>query len=162
VRGRPRTLAEVAAAADSMSAFGHHLRDWQHYLHSLTSRPAVRATIEPEPARLALRFEQGALADAWLAATAEYLAGRLGQDVPEWVTEEGRRLPEPWFASPVRREEALRDSPAPFKNRNLFTEAVDLSLRLRPGRPRVTPEQLRAKNAERQRRFRARRAQTTT
>jgi hypothetical protein len=36
--------------------------------------------------------------------------------------------------------------------------AVDLPLRLRAGRPRHTPEQLRRANAERQRRFRESRA----
>lgn len=158
MKSRPQTLAEVAEAADSLAAFGHHLRDWQHHLRSRTSRPAVRATIRPEPVRLAPRFSQGELADAWLAATAELLAARLGEHAPSWVMGKGRTLEYPWFASPIRREEALRDSPAPFKNRNLFTETVDLPLRLRSGRPRVTPEQLRAKNAERQRQFRARRA----
>lgn len=157
VKSRPRSLSEVAAAADSLGAFGHHLRDWQHHLSSLTSRPAVWAAIESEPVLLAGRFEQGEVADAWLAATAEYLAARIGLAAPEWVAGEGRRLLSPWFTSPVRRLAAMRDSPAPFKNRNLFTESVDLPLHLRPGRPRVSPEQLRAKNAERQRRFRARR-----
>jgi len=159
MRSRPRSLAEVAAMADSLSAFGHHLRDWQHHLRTLTSSPAVWAAIQQEPARLGGRFAQGELADAWLAATAEWLAARIGREAPDWVAEEGRTLAEPWFASAVRHEQALRDSPAPFKNRNLFTERVDLPLHRRAGRPRVATEQLRAKNAERQRRFRARRAE---
>ena len=37
--------------------------------------------------------------------------------------------------NPALRLAALRDSPAPFKNRNLLTPTVDLPLNLRAGRP---------------------------
>jgi hypothetical protein len=58
---------------------------------------------------------------------------------------------------PRARAIALRDSPGPFKARNLFTPGVDLPLRLRAGRPRKSSVELRAANAERQRRFREKR-----
>jgi hypothetical protein len=44
-----------------------------------------------------------------------------------------------------------------FKRRNLYTYSVELPLRLHRGRPRKSLEQRRISNAERQRRFRARR-----
>jgi len=59
--------------------------------------------------------------------------------------------------NPVLRLGALRDSPAPFKNRNLFTPVVDLPLNLRAGRPVKPAEEKRRANAERQARFRVRR-----
>jgi hypothetical protein len=59
--------------------------------------------------------------------------------------------------SPKLRESALAHSPLAFKRRNLYTYSVELPLRLHRGRPRKSLEQKRRSNAERQRRFRARR-----
>ena len=93
---------------------------------------------------------------------AELIARRCGLEVPGWARSPRRILRDPWFAEensgPEARIIALRDSPSAFKKRNLYAAAVDLPLRLRAGRPRHTPEQLRRTNAERQRRFRERRA----
>jgi len=158
---RPRTLAEIAARAKSLEDFGRHFRDWLHEIRRHSSRPQLASTVQAEPPRLARRFDQGEVADAWLAAYAEHLAGRIGRPVPAWAKQRGRVATEPWFAagsSDTRlRLLALRDSPAAFKRRNLFTPAVDLPLALRAGRPVKTPEEKRRNNAERQRRFRARR-----
>ena len=74
---------------------------------------------------------------------------------------ESRIVPEPWFAdesnSPALRALTLANAPLAFKRRNLYTDAVELPLRLRAGRPVKTAEEKRRVNAERQRRFRARR-----
>ena len=158
---RPATLREIAAQSDSLETFGRLFRDWQHGLRGHSSRPALALAVRDEPPLLGTRFLQGAVADAWLAAYAEHLADKIRQPVPAWALTPGRALAEPWFASPgavpARRLAALRDSPGPFKNRNLFTESVDLPLALRAGRPRKPAEAKRRANAERQRRFRARR-----
>jgi hypothetical protein len=102
------------------------------------------------------------VADAWLAAMAELIAQRCGLEIPAWALSPSRILRDPWFAEekagPEARIIALRDSPSAFKKRNLYAAAVDLPLRLRAGRPKHTPEQLRRANTERQRRFRERRA----
>ncbi len=76
------------------------------------------------------------------------LSRQLGQRPPQGVAAQ------PWFSVDGKdsRLLALRDSPPAFKNRNLFTPRVDLPLRLRAGRPPVSAEQKRRKNAERQRR----------
>lgn len=159
MQSRPSNLAEVAARADSLERFGRELADWLHTLRSLGSRVALAATVADAPALLADRFPQGALADATLAAYADLLVNRIGIAPPAWCMECGRIAPEPWFASagPRSRLLALRDSPPAFKRRNLFSIAPDLPVRLRAGRPPVSAEQRRAKNAERQRRFQQRR-----
>lgn len=152
---RPSTLRAVAAEADSLEAFGRLFQDWLHAVRTLSSRPQVLRSIEEEPPRLTQRFAEGAVADAWLAAYAEHIAQRLHAAAPQWA--EGRVAPQPWFGTaddlPVR-VAALRDSPQPFKARNLFVPVVDLPLRLRPGRPRKSLQELRQANAERQRKFR--------
>jgi len=158
---RPVTLAEVADRAESLEDFGRHFRDWLHEIRRHSSRPQLDAAVQVEPPRLAGRFAQGDVADAWLAAYAEHLAGRIDRTVPAWAEKRGRVAPEPWFAvdeaSPRLRLIALRDSPVAFKKRNLFTATVDLPLALRAGRPVKSAEEKRRNNAERQRRFRARR-----
>lgn len=156
---RPRTLHDIAATAESLEDFGQHFQDWLHALRTWTSRRQVEAAIAAAPPRLSGRFTQGGVADAWLAAYAEYIAGQIGRPVPVWTR--GRSSPEPWFAvtgdDPRLRIAALRDSPPAFKARDLYTPTVDLPLRLKAGRPAKTPEERRRANADRQRRFRARR-----
>lgn len=158
---RPVTLRQVAEQADSLEEFGRHFRDWQHELRRFSSRAEIARAIAEKPPLVAGRFQQGEVADAWLAASAEYLAGRLRLPAPAWVSARQRVAPEPWFAVDERnaaaRVTALRDSPAPFKKRNLFTPLVDMPLGLRAGRPAIPAEHKRRANAERQRRFREKR-----
>jgi hypothetical protein len=155
---RPLTLKEVAAQSDTLEQFGRHFQDWLHGLRRYSSRPQVEAALRESPPRLKAKFADGSAADAWLAAHAEYIAQKIGRPAPAWAA--GRVSPEPWFAvgnSSPERIAALRDSPAPFKARNVYTPSVDLPLKLAAGRPAKTAEQLRRANAERQRRFRERR-----
>jgi len=157
---RPQSLREVAERAEDLSHFGHEFADWLHTLRGGVTRSQASAAISEEPPALRDRFPDGRVADAWLAAYAEHLADRIGQATPTWAFSPNRTSPEPWFSveHPDARRRALRDSPPPFKNRNLFTEKVDLPLRLLAGRPRKAADEKRRTNAERQRRFRARRA----
>ncbi len=157
---RPKSLHEIATRAEDLKHFGWEFADWLHTVRALRSRPALVQTIATEPPLLAARFPEGNVADAWLAAYAEYLAQLAGIAVPAWAHSPRRIAREPWFSAdrPLSRALALRDSPPAFKNRNLFTPRVDLPLRLRAGRPPKTAEEKRRTNAERQRRFRSRRA----
>jgi len=154
--GRPQTLRDVAARSRSLSDFGREFQDWLHTLRTLRSRPAITEAIKEAPEFLDIHFPEGATADAWLAAYAEHLANTLGLPVPAWTTTPARIARDPWFesATPALRLTALRDSPAAFKHRNLYTATVDIPVRLAAGRPPVPPERLRANNAARQRRFR--------
>ncbi|MCF3651619.1 hypothetical protein [Synoicihabitans lomoniglobus] len=156
---RPSTLAEVADRASSLEHFGRELADWLHTVRGLGSRPALGQTIAERPRLLARKFPEGALADATLAAYADYLAERIRIAPPRWCFEPERISPDPWFGvdGPRSRRFALRDSPPAFKRRNLFTPNPDLPVRLRRGRPPVSLETKRANNRARQRRFQLRR-----
>jgi hypothetical protein len=155
---RPRTLREVSERSDSIGDFGRHLRDWLHELRSVSSRRQASEAIADEPALLRARFPEGNVADAWLAAYAEHLAGKIGVCAPEWAFLPRRIAAEPIFdeGSDNRklRMLALENSPLAFKRRNIFTPSVDLPLSLRAGRPAKPIEEKRRTNAERQRRFR--------
>jgi hypothetical protein len=154
---RLQTLQQVAAGANALADFGRSFRDWLHSLARMTSRAQVASAIQAAPPLLAERFSGGAVADAWLGAYAELLAGKTRQAVPAWAFDARRVAPLPWFAndSPALQTLALVRSPLPFKRRNLFTPSVELPLRLRVGRPAKSAEEKRRANAERQRRFRA-------
>ncbi len=155
---RPATLQEVAARSDSIADFGRHLRDWLHELRRASSRPQAAAAIADEPPRLRDKFPQGHVADAWLAAYAEHLAGRIGAPAPKWAFTPWRTCEEPCFdegTTPAMRLLALVRAPLAFKRRNLFTPSVDLPLVLRAGRPGKSAAEKRQTNAARQRRFRA-------
>src|ERR1700694_1341658 len=149
---RPLSLRQVAERSDSLEEFGRHFQDWLHAVRTYSSKPQAEAAVREEPPPLARRFPDGALADAWLAAYAEHVAGKIGRAAPKWT--EGRVSPQPWFAvsgaDTRSRIVALRDSPAPFKSRNLYTPDVTLPLQLSAGRPAKTVEDKRRANAERQ------------
>jgi hypothetical protein len=157
---RPQSLHEVASRAETLAHFGREFADWLHTLRTLPSRPQIAQAMFDEPPSLRARFPEGEIADAWLAAYAEHLAGQLGLSAPAWTQSPSRIATNPWFSTdlPSARARLLRDSPPAFKRRNVFTDAVDLPLRLRAGRPPKTAEEKRLANAARQRRFRARRA----
>lgn len=159
MNARPQTLQDIATGVDSLADFGPALRDWIHTLRRFSSRGQVGAAIRGKPPRLAERFADGVIADAFLAAYAELLAARIRQTPPQWAFEPSRIAPRPWFAEgvPAVRPFALLHSPLPFKRRNLFTCSVELPLQLRRGRPWKSAEDKRLANAERQRRFRDRR-----
>lgn len=157
---RPTSLHEVAVESDSIEDFGHHLRDWLHELRNASSRRQAALAIADEPPRLREKFPQGAVADAWLGAYAETLAGRLGVPTPAWAFAPWRTSDDPVFddgSTPTLRTLALIRAPLAFKRRNIFTPSVDLPLNLRAGRPKKSAAEKRLTNAERQRRFRERR-----
>jgi hypothetical protein len=154
---RPTTLKEIAERSNSLGDFGRHLRDWLHELRRASSRAQAALTINEEPPRLRDKFPQGQVADVWLAAYAEHLAGKIGIAAPEWAFASWRTSDDPLFdegSTPALRTLALIRAPLAFKRRNIFTPSVDLPLALRAGRPTKSVEEKRKTNAERQRRFR--------
>lgn len=156
VLSRPATLAEVAAMADSLEGFGMCLRDWQHEVQrgGLHSRPGLlRCMLEP-PSLCRERFEGGDVADAYLAAYAQWVADQAGIDRPEWTADPVRVAGDPWFATPLRGH-LLAVTPAAFRQRNLFTvpEAVFKPL---AGRPRVSSAHKREMARQRQKAYRDR------
>ena len=122
---RPSSLAEVAAWAESREAFCYHFADFldQFYLERR------REMLTEEPRRLEGRIEEGNVADAYLAATAVALAREIHVNPPSWAWQESRKLRTPWFASQGNavRATLLAESPAPFRERNLFVSENALS-----------------------------------
>ena len=153
---RPRSLRDVAQESASLPDFGRNLRDWQHEIQrgGVHSRRELAGRIADAPKRLAQRFPEADVADAYLAAYAEWLADRAGIPRPDWCSDSWRVAGKPWFATPTHSLLLVR-SPASFRQRNLFT-IPDSIFAAKPGRPRVPPEQAREKARRRQSAYRAR------
>ena len=85
--------------------------------------------LSEEPGRLAGRIEEGEVADAYLAATAVALARLIKVNPPSWAWSEDRKLKFPWYASSgsAIRAMLLAESPAPFRERNLFVSSNALA-----------------------------------
>ena len=126
VSPRPKSLAEVAQRADSARAFEFELAD---FLHEFALRGG-EAMLTEAPLILRERLELGSVYDAYLAAVAAYLAARIPCPAPAWTRQPERILREPWFANPGRHMRALLlvESPAAFRERNLFVSANALSV----------------------------------
>jgi hypothetical protein len=122
----PKTLAEVAQLVVAGESFDLCLRN---FLDSFLARPAG-AALATEPEKLADKLPVlGAVEDAYLAATAEWLAWKFDLPPPGWAFEPVRSLRRPWFASQLASLRALLliESPAPFRSRNLFVSENALS-----------------------------------
>lgn len=123
---RPKSAAEVSEWSRSVNEFGYHLQD---FLHEHAARPNAEMFRE-RPRLLRDQFAQGEVCDAYLAAVAATLAPKLGARRPAWTEEADRYLEMPWFASPgsAMRACLLLESPARFRERNLFVTANALSV----------------------------------
>jgi|SRR6266853_5924727 len=123
---RPQTLGEVADAASSMEDFHANVRD---FLHAFKSSPN-RDRIAVEPALLREKFPRGEIADAYLAAVAVELSLDLACARPKWTQTSARVLDRPWFAAWTDglRIILLHESPAGFRERNLFVSENALSV----------------------------------
>jgi hypothetical protein len=122
---RPASLAEVAALATDSRAFGYAVAEFLDQFR-LERRIGMLAD---EPCRLAARYVGGDVSDAYLAAVAVSLAREIGSPPPAWAWADDRKLRRPWFAHPAAalRATLLAESPAPFRERNLFVSANALS-----------------------------------
>ncbi len=115
---RPGSLEEVAAWSNDRREFHRHLADFLDQFR--IERRLAMLAVEPE--RLVSRLEGGEVCDAYLAAVAVTLAREIRAAPPAWAWAEDRKLKRPWFASPgpAIRAMLLWESPAPFRERNLF------------------------------------------
>ncbi len=118
---RPGTLADVANSSYSLEEFGYNLRDWQHEVRDKWRGPRDFARrLQAEPDLLEKRFSGGDVADAYLEAYALWLGDKVGIPRVDWATERKRKAIDPWFSG-FKRASLLRDTPAHFIERNLFT-----------------------------------------
>ena len=122
---RPASLAEVAKLTSDRTSFHLHVADFIDEFR----RVRQSSLLAKEPRLLRDVYEGGDIADAYLAAVAVTLAREIGETPPRWAWDEGRKLRAPWFAwpGPSLRATLLAESPAPFRERNLFVSANALS-----------------------------------
>ena len=129
---RAKTLSDVAAWSASYAVFGRNLRDWVGHVRTLAVRAQTIGSVVVPPRLLRGKFPEGAVADAWLAAYAEYVCLHASADIPAWALKPNRFLATPSFddgvVDPRLRAIALDRSPEAFRRRNIFTTAVDLPL----------------------------------
>jgi hypothetical protein len=124
-------LREVAAQSETYGDFGYNLKDFLHEFEFARQRRLPLAPLlAVEPPRLARRFHEGNICDAFLAATADHLSRANGIPTPQWALKEDLVLDEPWFSEqfPTLRTRLLRDTPSAFKDKNLFVFESALSV----------------------------------
>jgi hypothetical protein len=115
-------LRAVVAGAETSEDIGENLADFLDHMNlqvrNRVRRASLAAAIRAEPARTG-----DIVQDAYLAAIAVHLANTLRLPAPQWTQSKTRRLARPWFALPYAwaRAGLLRNSPAAFRERNLFT-----------------------------------------
>lgn len=129
MQSRPHSLAELARRAveeGTDQAFEYELAD---FLHEFAAR-TEREMFAERPPLLRDTFGKGSIYDAYLAAIAVYFSGKFHWPTPAWTRQPERILREPWFATPGRHMRALLlvESPAAFRERNLFVSANALSV----------------------------------
>jgi hypothetical protein len=152
---RPQTAAQVCDGVDNPEMFGRNVRDWQHELRKVHSRPEFSRRVSDPPPLLRERLHDDGQSDAYLAAYVEWLCERADIEAPAWTDDPRRIADRAWYDYPPLWKQALVHAPSAFRRRSVFTkpEAV---LQLRPGRPRHPDACRRRANAERQKRYRAR------
>lgn len=128
---RPASLRETATESATYHDFGYHLKDFLHQFEFVRRQQLPLAPLlAEEPPRLARRFAEGNICDAFLAATADYLSRVNGLPTPAWALQEDLVLERPWFSEemPSLRLRLLRDTPSAFKDKNLFVFESALSV----------------------------------
>ncbi len=119
---RPSSLAEVARWTLEDREFDFHIRD---FLHEFAAQGDFEMLRE-EPSLLCDAFADNGVRDAYLAATAAYLARTIKREVPRWAMDETRRARRAWFAAPygsALQMMLLHESLPEFRERNLFISA---------------------------------------
>ncbi len=118
-------MKEVFGETSNADDFSYAIRDFVDRFNG-APHPSL---IEDEPCILAGKLDDEGVADAWLAATAVYLANKHGQKPPAWTRDNARALSRPWFgaSTPALKAILLQESPSSFRVRNLFVSANVLS-----------------------------------
>ena len=111
-------MAELSLRVTNRDQFWAEFKD---FLHQLNAHPTPEA-VRQAPPPLAGKIPEGDRMDAYLAATALYLARRHAWDIPPWVYADNRTLHHPWFLHPAPRIRNLliMESPPEFRERNIF------------------------------------------
>ena len=152
---RPRTLKELALKSGSLEEFGYNLRDWQHEISRVvTSHKELATRLREAPRLLSAVFDQGDVADAYLAAYADWLSAEAKIECPKWTKQAKRTAREVWHAG-ANRKQLEASTPDAFRARGIYT-IPDSIFKPRRGRPCVSMESKRSKAALRQKAYRQR------
>lgn len=116
---RIASLSEVALRTNEGNEFGYCLAD---FLDGFYPHP-TEAAVKQEPTTISPYY------DSYLAAVADDCCRRYHWRLPKWCLEKSRFLKEPFFAAKTHalRMLYLMDSPAAFRERNIFVSANALS-----------------------------------
>lgn len=116
---RIASLQEVAQRTNEGHEFGYCLAD---FLDGFYPKPTEAAVCE-EPEKTSPYY------DSYLAAVADDCCRRYHWTLPRWCIKQGRFLKDPFFAAKTHalRMLYLMDSPAAFRERNIFVSANALS-----------------------------------
>jgi len=122
---RISSLAEVAECSDTPENFSLAFRDFLDGFYEGPSEEKLRV----EPADLSMTLNDAGYANAYLAATAEYLARCSQLAVPRWSLNPARIADKPSFAMQTHegRMFLLLESPPEFRARNIFISADALT-----------------------------------
>jgi hypothetical protein len=122
---RVASLADVASLAAEEGSLSFPLRD---FLDGFQSEPHP-AKLAKEPPKLSAILRDDGLADAYLAAVCDHLCRRHRLVPPAWISDPSRILRMPHFAAKTHglRMILLQESPAAFRERNIFVSANALS-----------------------------------
>ena len=118
----------LKAAIETCSKFYEFSAMLPNFLDTFYAAPNPDL-IKDEPPLLAGRTEQGAILDAYAAATAEALSRRFGFKAPAWICGDARICARPFFTmhTPAGRAFVLAYTPPAFKARQLFVGSEPLS-----------------------------------
>lgn len=152
---RPQTAAEVCEGVKNPETFGRNVRDWQHELRKVHTRPEFQRRIVEAAPLLRDRLKDHGQCDAYLAAYVEWLCEQVGVDAPSWTNDPCRVADRAWYDYPPLWPQALVAAPGSFRRRHVFTRP-DPVLILCRGRPRLPDTHRRRTNAARQKRYRQR------
>lgn len=133
----PQTIAEayreIREGGDPWVAIGDFSHDW----YGNYPTPEQRRALVAEPVEMPTREQPGATPEqqiqlrqwaVFCAASVEYLCVQAGLDIPSWVDDPRYILPEEeaFYTSPAAsqkpavRERLHRQSPEPFRRRNIY------------------------------------------
>ena len=115
------TLAAQFFGVRTKEEFGYALRD---FLDRFRTAPDP-ALLDEEPAVLEAYFNDGGIADAYLAGAAAWMCHQHRFPAPDWARESRRVLEKPYFAARTHklRMVLLQESPSEFRTRNIFVSA---------------------------------------
>ncbi len=121
MKGRPKTLAEVASQTENAESLSYLMREFLDEFYADIG--AWR--LEECPVSLTETLGDDRLADTYLAAVADHLARQFGLKAGPWISDPARRIRKPWFAmkSHGGRMMLLIESPPAFRERNIFVSA---------------------------------------